>query len=334
VDTVRIGIIGVGHMARMHHIPCLQRLGGNRLVATCDIRADRVLPGLNGYTDVREMLAKEALDAVYVLTPPGTHVEPVCLALERGCHVFCEMPPAVEPFDAIHMASFAREMQRSLVFGTNRHFAPTYQEIKRIANSEPPTVTVFAKCRHALTDLTPDFAHSIDAHYAERYTEDGTPMFLFLTQFLEVSEWLNGPIADCKATSTAFKPGMRTKTHTVAQIKHENGARSLISYDEFGPNVFEHVTVHACASTYIVRGSIAQPNELLIWTDAGQEVIPAPADPQVRSGYMAQANDFLRCLRENILVYPDSNQLARIIKYARKIDGSSWWKQHAPVVKG
>jgi predicted dehydrogenase len=154
-------------MARKHHIPCLQQVDDTRIVATCDIREDRCIPGIPSYTDIRAMLAEEELDAVYVLTPPGAHVEPVCLALSHGCHVFCEMPPALEPLDAIQMASFARETGRSLMFGTNRHYAPTYRGVKRITTSEPPKMTVLTKCRHGLRDLSDEFVSRLENHYAQ-----------------------------------------------------------------------------------------------------------------------------------------------------------------------
>ncbi|HEY3379909.1 MAG TPA: Gfo/Idh/MocA family oxidoreductase [Armatimonadota bacterium] len=329
MSILRIGIIGVGYMARKHHIPSLQQVEGAQIVATCDLREDRVLPGVNSYHDVREMLAHERLDVLYVLTPPGAHLEPVCLGLDHGCHVFCEMPPALEPWESAQMATFAREAKRSLMFGANRHFAPTYQRIKEIASSEPPKMTVLTKCRHGLHDLTDDFLQALETHYAQRHAMEGTPMFLGIAQFLEVAEWLNGPILDCQSTSSALRPAMQTNTQTVAYLQHEDGARSMITYDEFGPQPNEHVTVHSSASTYIVRGSMMQPNELLVWASDGHRTYPAPVDPQERGGFLNQTQQFLHHVRQETPLYPDGTQLARLVHLARRIDGSGWWKTRA-----
>lgn len=327
LDRFRIGIVGVGRMARMHHIPCLQRVTDAEIAATCDLREDRCLPELPAYSDVREMLSKERLDILYVLTPPGSHLEPVCLGLDHGCHVFCEMPPALEPLEAAQMAAFAEEAGRSLMFGTNRHFAPTYQNIFQISRVEPPKMTVLTKCRHGLHDLNDDFIYRLEGHYAQRFSVEGTPMFLGIAQFLEVAEWLNGPIVDCEAHVSAIRPEMATMTHTIGYLLHENGARSMISYDEFGSTPNEHVTVHSSASTYIVRGSMMQPNELLIWSSDGHQVIPAPSDPQERGGFLAQTEYFLQQIRDGRLLLPNGSQFARIVHLARKVDGSAWWKK-------
>ena len=209
MEKLRIGIIGVGYMAKNFYIPVLQRLGGCEIVASCDLLAERCLPGLPAYTDFREMLARETCDLVYVLTPPGVHLEPVCLALDRGCHVFCEMPPALEPLDSAQMIAFAHEAGRSLQFGTNRRFAPTYCNVHDITAQEPPKMTVLTKCRHEMRELFDEYVQALETHYARQFALDGTPMFLGICQFLDVAEWLNGPIVACEAFPGTLTPTAR-----------------------------------------------------------------------------------------------------------------------------
>jgi predicted dehydrogenase len=152
-------------------------------------------------------------------------------------------------------------------------------------------------------------------------------MFLDITQFLDIAEWLNGPIIDCEADANALRASLHTNTRTVAHLTHENGARSMLTYEEFGQQTCEHVTVHSSASTYIVRGSMMQPNELLVWASDGHQIFPAPVNPLERGGFLDQAKSFLRHVQKNSLVHPDGAQLARIIHLAREIDGSAWWNE-------
>lgn len=101
----------------------------------------------------------------------------------------------------------------------------------------------------------------------------------------------------------------------------------MLTYEEFGPQACENVTVHSSASTYIVRGSMMQPNELLVWSSDGHQVLPGPDDPLERGGFLAQNKQFLQHVKNNDTVYPDGSRFARIIHLARKIDGSAWWKE-------
>ena len=79
MDTVKIGVIGVGGMASGH----MKNLAGFEDVefaAMCDISKERASQasqefGGNSYTDFKEMYDKEELDAVYICTPPFAHGE-------------------------------------------------------------------------------------------------------------------------------------------------------------------------------------------------------------------------------------------------------------------
>lgn len=103
-------IVGAGWIAA-DHFAALRRLGDVDVVAVCDLdaaRAERLgVAGAGVYVDWRELLEREALDAVWVCTPPLAHREPAVAALERGVHVFLEKPVArgLEDAEAIVAAA-------------------------------------------------------------------------------------------------------------------------------------------------------------------------------------------------------------------------------------
>jgi myo-inositol 2-dehydrogenase/D-chiro-inositol 1-dehydrogenase len=93
---VRIGIIGAGWMAAQH-MTTLDRLDGVVVVAVCDLdetRAREVAGKAATYTDWRELVAREAPDALFICTPPLAHREVAVPALEQGIHVYLEKPIA------------------------------------------------------------------------------------------------------------------------------------------------------------------------------------------------------------------------------------------------
>ena len=50
--------------------------------------------GATAYQELEAMLAAEALDGVFVCTPPAAHLAPAAAALERGIPVYLEKPLA------------------------------------------------------------------------------------------------------------------------------------------------------------------------------------------------------------------------------------------------
>ncbi len=96
--TIRVGLLGSGRWADQVHAPGLVSHPQADLVAVCSPTPEHVEAlahrhnVTNAFTDYREMLAHDDLDAVVVASTNATHY-PICMAaLERGLHVFCEKP--------------------------------------------------------------------------------------------------------------------------------------------------------------------------------------------------------------------------------------------------
>ncbi len=95
---IRIGFVGTGGIAQAH-FDALSQIEDALPVAFCDIeaeRAERAAQRFNGraYTNWREMLDKETLDALYICVPPHGHDGAEEAAAERGIHLFVEKPVA------------------------------------------------------------------------------------------------------------------------------------------------------------------------------------------------------------------------------------------------
>lgn len=99
-DDIRVGFIGCG---KQHEVlfNAMVNIPGLRFVAACDIMKSRVGRTFSAikarfdyniarYLDVEEMLGKEEFDVVFVATPDFWHAPHTIMALEAGCHVYCE----------------------------------------------------------------------------------------------------------------------------------------------------------------------------------------------------------------------------------------------------
>lgn len=97
---VRIGFIGTGRIAN-RHMEKLCKIKDTTLVSVCDVEkkeAEKMTKIWGGklYTDYREMLNKESLDAVYICLPPFAHTDQEILAAEKGINLFVEKPLALD----------------------------------------------------------------------------------------------------------------------------------------------------------------------------------------------------------------------------------------------
>ena len=96
---MRIGLIGIGGIADVYRKGLAQY--NQPITAVCDInqtRVDQIASAEHcaGYTDYREMLAKENLDAVFISIPPGAHQNQVIDAVNAGVAVFVAKPVGLD----------------------------------------------------------------------------------------------------------------------------------------------------------------------------------------------------------------------------------------------
>lgn len=114
MGPIKIGLVGVGMIARSQHIPALRENPGFRLEA-CASRSGRV-EGIDNFPSLESMLdAHPGLDAVTICTPPQAHYDIARTALTRGKHVFLEKPPCATTAQLDHLARLAEQSNRSLL---------------------------------------------------------------------------------------------------------------------------------------------------------------------------------------------------------------------------
>ena len=145
IDTtrkLRVGIIGCGGIAGAHMREYL-RMPDVEIVAGADIvpgkaekfMAERGVATARCYTDHKEMLDNEELDAVSICTYNRTHAECTVYALAKGVNVLLEKPLCVTMDEAKAICKAEKESGKVLSIGFQPRFDPNMQMIKKIVES-------------------------------------------------------------------------------------------------------------------------------------------------------------------------------------------------------
>ncbi|MEZ4675469.1 MAG: Gfo/Idh/MocA family oxidoreductase [Caldilineaceae bacterium] len=118
-EKIRVGVIGVGQIGK-HHLDNYQQVPGAEVVAIADVNeteANRVA-GVYGiphvYTNFRDLLQRDDIQAVDVCLHNNFHAGVTIAALEAGKHVFCEKPMAGAYIDAERMLKTSRATGQKL----------------------------------------------------------------------------------------------------------------------------------------------------------------------------------------------------------------------------
>ena len=179
METVRLGLIGAGGMANGVHYPSLAEFSDVKLVALCDLNSERLTNTANRfeiekrYTDYRQMLDTEELDAVYVLMPPHHLFDIAIDVMEHKLNIFMEKPPGVMAEQTRQLANAAERNDVLSMVAFNRRYAPLIVKMKEAVTANGPMlqcVSTFYKnyigqpayYRGAIDILRCDAIHAVD----------------------------------------------------------------------------------------------------------------------------------------------------------------------------
>ncbi|MEI8196068.1 MAG: Gfo/Idh/MocA family oxidoreductase [Phycisphaerae bacterium] len=134
---MRLGVVGIGGIFNGCHAPALLKHPEVELVSVCDIvpaKAEKFAAAngiKNVYSDYRQLIAKDNLDAINICTSNRFHSEIAIAALKAGLHVFTEKPDAINAAEAKKMAQAAAASGKTLMAMRNNRFRPEAQFLKR-----------------------------------------------------------------------------------------------------------------------------------------------------------------------------------------------------------
>jgi predicted dehydrogenase len=128
MEKKRIGVIGAGWWASDYHLPGLLSHPNAEVAALCDRDPARLRAAAEAYhiqstyTDHQEMLARETLDGVIVVTPHKTHTALSRDVLSADLHLLLEKPMTLYARDARELVELARSREREIVIGYHGPF--------------------------------------------------------------------------------------------------------------------------------------------------------------------------------------------------------------------
>lgn len=165
---MKIGIVGLGFMGSTH-LKAYSQIPGVELAAVSDPNPtllDGDLSGIQGnlggpgekydfsalgrYTDWRDMLRDDNVEAIDFCTPTFVHVENAIEALQAGKHVLLEKPMAIRGADTDAILEAAAKSGKTIMVAQVLRFIPAYKALREVVRSgevgKPRMATFRRRC--------------------------------------------------------------------------------------------------------------------------------------------------------------------------------------------
>ncbi|WP_379133883.1 Gfo/Idh/MocA family protein [Paenibacillus sp. sgz500958] len=200
-ETIRWGMIGCGSVTEKKSGPALQKAEGSQVTAVMRrngaLAADYALRhGVPRWYDrVESLIADPEVDAIYVATPPSTHMEYTLAAAKAGKPVYVEKPMAMNSRECELMLTACREAGVPLYVAYYRRGLPRFRKVKEWLNSGAIGDIRFVRTLHMskpITEVKQDY-------WRVNPAISGGGLFLDLgSHTLDLLDDLLGPIKDAE----------------------------------------------------------------------------------------------------------------------------------------
>ncbi|MEY4175073.1 MAG: hypothetical protein RI900_2238 [Actinomycetota bacterium] len=133
--TIRIAVLGVGRIGRMHAQLLARQVPGASLSMVQDVNADAAAAvgaelQVPHTTDIAEVFSNPDVDAVAICSSTDTHVPLLIAAAQAGKAIFCEKPVSLDLAKVDEALAVVKASGVPIQIGFNRRFDPAHRSVR------------------------------------------------------------------------------------------------------------------------------------------------------------------------------------------------------------
>ena len=141
MENVKVGIVGLGRLGKVHAKNLANLVPNCELYAACSLVekerkfAKEKLNVTLTYDSYEDMVKDPNIDAVFIVSPSGFHCQQIKLAMENGKHVFSEKPLGLDVEEIKETQKIIQEHPDQIfMLGFMRRFDESYRYAKEMVN--------------------------------------------------------------------------------------------------------------------------------------------------------------------------------------------------------
>jgi predicted dehydrogenase len=141
MNTIKWGIIGTGDVAEVKSGPAFQKIKNSELIAVMRRNAAKAKDFAERhnvpfwYDSIEDLLANKEINAVYIATPPSTHLEIAKKCLANKKFIYLEKPMTLNSVEAEELNTIVTENNTIVVAHYRRKLLP-FLKVKELIDSK------------------------------------------------------------------------------------------------------------------------------------------------------------------------------------------------------
>jgi len=230
MGNTKVGVIGLGGIAQLVHLPILSKMNNVELFAASETNKSRgeVLSKKfnikNTFTDYTKMLEMEELDAVIIATPTNSHEKLAIDCLNAGKNILIEKPGSKNLEEAERINKASKKNKKIAMVGMNPRFRPDAMLLKSLINSGELGEIFYIRCGWTRK------RSSAEKWFLKKSSAGGGVMIDLGIGLLDLSLWLlNNPKPKSVTVQTYNHETQTVEDSAIALIRFQNS--SVINFE-------------------------------------------------------------------------------------------------------
>jgi myo-inositol 2-dehydrogenase/D-chiro-inositol 1-dehydrogenase len=293
--TIAIGIIGTGGIAR-RHVRALEQIDSVSIEALYDTDPSHAhqLAALGGgrvCESAEECIGKS--DAVYICTPPSSHLHYTRAAADAGKHIMIEKPIAIALDDAAEIVDTVERAGVVCMVGFNMRFRKSYMRLKELVENK------------SLGTVLNIWSQRIGSLHWKGYNWRYDPEQMCgmsiesLSHDIDFIRWIAGEIVDVRATIVESIPelkGFDDNANVVFSLS--DNATACIHSSWSSPIRFNSRGIIGTSGTAYIEGPKLWDIKNIHWqlTEMPHEMIEVVDEPLDGQSYIRENESFVESI--------------------------------------
>ena len=234
---LRWGVVGCGDVVEHKSGPAIAVAQRSRMVVAMrrDAAAARDFARRHGVAswtdDAQQVIAGDAVDLVYVATPPSSHLHYVRAAAAAGKHVLVEKPMALSAAEGREMVAACAAGGVELFVAYYRRFQPHVLRMRSLLAEGAIGRPVQGTIEIAVGGLARRRAAGRQEWRDDPAIAGGGGFVDMGSHRIDLLVWLLGPVAAAHAVAARYHPDLAVEQTAAAVMRMESGALCSASGD-------------------------------------------------------------------------------------------------------
>ena len=269
-SAVRFGLVGAGGIAQAYSA-AIAEMKNVELVAVADVNPEAAKAmadqhGAKAFDSCQAMLDDGQVEAVIVSTPPLFHPEHCNAFLEKGIHVLCEKPLAIDSASAVSMADAAKAGKAIFTMASKFRFVDDIQQARKfVEEGKIGDIILYENCFSGKVDMTKRWNSNPEVSGGGVLIDNGT-------HSLDIMRYLLGDLSEIRVVEGSRVQSMSVEDTVHVFVRAKSGAMGCIdlSWSIHKPSDY-FISLYGSNGTLQIgwKGSRFKLNDDKGWTEFG-----------------------------------------------------------------